>query len=134
MSGYNYNLYPGPGVPDLGNNGLPLVIADANVPTQSVSNSPIQRASDLNYSPYVVESNLRTPAPVKNFKPTAQPAAPSLWHTVLKSVISGGIKTGTSYAATGVYADQGNGNVGGGVGSQKSSVGIMPTPSRESSV
>ena len=72
MSGYNFNLYDksaGNGIPDQGANGLPLVIAEANLPTQAVSEMPVQRGTSLDYSPHMVESNFHTPAttePLKN--------------------------------------------------------------------
>ena len=128
MSGYNFNLYQSGGIPDQGINGLPLVIADANLPTQAVSDSPIRRDTSLDYSPHMVESNFHTPAttqPPKNvqfarvsasgnrvrqqFEATPQPKQPSLWNTVVRAVVGGKIKTGSSYAASNDYTSQGAG-------------------------
>lgn len=134
MSGYNFNLYDtsqGSGIPDQGNNGLPLVIADANLPTQAVSATPVQHGTSLDYSPHMVESNFHTPAttqPTKNvkfarvsgtgdrvnqkFTAAPQPQSPSLWKTVVNAVVGGKIKTGSSYAASGDYSTQGGGGSG----------------------
>lgn len=134
MSGYNFNLYDtsqGGGIPDQGANGLPLEIASANLPTQAVSETPVQRGTSLDYSPHTVESNFHTPAttqPVKNvqysrvsadkkrvvqpFTPTPQPQSPSLWKTVVRAVVGGKIKAGSSYAASGDYSTQGGGAAG----------------------
>lgn len=135
MSGYNFNLYDssqGGGIPDQGANGLPLEIASANLPTQAVSAMPVQHGTSLDYSPHMVESNFHTPAttqPVKNvqyarvsadkkrvvqpFTPTPQPQSPSLWKTVVRAVVGGKIKAGSSYAASGDYSTQGGGGASG---------------------
>jgi hypothetical protein len=145
MSGYNFNLYNGGGIPDQGANGLPLVIADANIPTQAVSDSPIQRATSLPYSPYMVESGLRTPATTlpkaksaQQFDPTPQPKQSPLWRTIINAVIGGKIKTGSSYAAVGDYTSGApgvNGSMGGGVGGTVNTRATIGTqPSRASSV
>lgn len=134
MSGYNFNLYDtsqGGGIPDQGANGLPLEIASANLPTQAVSETPVQRGTSLDYSPHMVESNFHTPAttqPAKDvqysrvsadkkrvvqpFTPTPQPQSPSLWKTVVRAVVGGKIKAGSSYAASGDYSTQGGGGAG----------------------
>lgn len=132
MSGYNYNLYNGGGIPDQGNNGLPLVIADANLPTQAVSASPVGQGTTLSYSPFVVESNLSTPAnklpaekTAQKFQPTKQPAQPKLWTSVWNAVVKGQIKTGASYAATGDYSSAGASAQGGNTGS--ASTGMVST-------
>ena len=124
MSGYNSNIYNGGAIPDQGANGLPLILADANLPTQLVSAQKMGNGTSLNYSPSAVESQFVTPsnaypkpasAPVKaqKFTPTPQPQPPKLWRTVLQSVIAGGTKVGTTYAATGTY--QGSSDAPGGV-------------------
>lgn len=140
MNGYDFNQYHGGGVPDQGNNGLPLVIADANLPTQAVSPSPVTQGTSLNYSPYLVESGLHTPATThrvrdaeysrvaasgkpseQKFNPTPQPKTPPLWKTVVNAVVGGKIKTGSSYAATGDYTT--TSGSGAGINSAAGSVG-----------
>ncbi len=139
MNGYNYNQYDtsqGGGIPDQGNNGLPLVIADANLPTQAVSQPAVMNGhgTSLDYSPHMVESNFHTPAttePRKQvqfsrvsadgerktqaFTPQAQPKRPALWDTVVKAVVGGKIKTGSSYSAANNYSTQGSGGGAGGL-------------------
>ena len=137
MSGYNFNLYDpseGNGIPDQGANGLPLVFASANLPTQAVSDSPIQRSTSLDYSPHEVESNFHTPAttlPVRdvqyarvaasgervkqNFTAQPQPKSPSLWRSVVNAVVGGKIGTGSSYSASGNYTTQGGAGGAGGI-------------------
>lgn len=135
MSGYNFNQYDtsqGGGIPDQGANGLPLEIASANLPTQAVSEMPIQRGTSLDYSPHMVESNFHTPAttqPQKNvkfarvsgdgervnqkFTAQPQPKSPALWRTVINAVVGGKIKTGSSYSAANNYSTQGSGGAAG---------------------
>lgn len=155
MSGYNYNLYSSGGIPDQGANGLPIAIADANLPTQAVTQSPVSQAPSLGYSPYMVESGLRTPATTlpkaksaQQFDPTPQPKRPSLWGTVIRAVLGGNIKTGAAYAAVGDYTTGGsgsgggaggtpglNGSMGGGVGGTiNTRATIGATPPRSQSV
>ena len=145
MSGYNFNQYDtsqGGGIPDQGANGLPLVIASANLPTQAVSEMPVQRGTSLDYSPHTVESQFHTPAttqPVKNvqyarvsadgqrktqaFTPTTQPKSPSLWKSVVSAVVGGKIAAGSSYSAANNYSTQGSGGAAGlsGIGGPSSS-------------
>lgn len=143
MSGYNYNLYDGGGIPDQGSNGLPLVIADANLPTQAVSASPVEYSTPLHYSPHMVESGLRTPATTQRirdvqyarvaasgapskqkFEPAPQPAKPPLWRSVINAVVGGKIKTGSTYAAQNNYTAQGSGGAGlSGIGASSGSSG-----------
>lgn len=141
MSGYNSKIYTGGAIPDQGSNGLPLEIADADLPTQLVAAPKMGLGTSLNYSPHAVEANFITPSnayPVKNaapvkaqkFVPTPPPAPPALWRTVLRSIVSGSVKEGTTYAATGDYSTSGSaggintpGGGGGGLGPGSQGIG-----------
>lgn len=111
MSGYNYNQWDGYGVPDMGANGLPLQLAGANVPTQSVSAPMVGRSTELHYSAWGAETRFQSPA--DDFKPAPKPVQPKLWQTIYRSVIGGHMKTGTNYSASGDYTSQAGSSLGG---------------------